>query len=212
MYDGPARVELSGTTTANWVAKTANLLVDSLAGPRTVGVLLPLHWQAVVVLLAGVTTGARVTFAQDPAGLAGCEVAFVLAGDAAAALAAGVEDVLALSGHPLGAPAGPLPGLVVDYAREVPSYADHYGGSSPSGFAIDAGGAPVTPLPGLSAEDRVLTTVPPSDPAGAAVLLGALLAGAGLVLLRNGDPEAVAAAERVTATAGTPVPGLTRRA
>jgi hypothetical protein len=34
LYDGPARVELSGVTTANWVAKSANLLVDGLDRPR----------------------------------------------------------------------------------------------------------------------------------------------------------------------------------
>ncbi|MBK5307365.1 MAG: hypothetical protein JJD92_11820 [Frankiaceae bacterium] len=212
MYDGTARVELSGATTANWVAKTANLLIDSLDGPRTVGVLLPLHWQAVVVLLAGVATDATVVLAADADGLAACDVAFVLAEAAGAALDAGVDDVLALSGHPLGAPSGPLPGLALDYAREVPSYADHFGGPRPAAFRIEVAGAPVAPLAGLSAADRILTTLPPADPAGAAVLLGALAAGAGLVLLREGDPTAVVEAERVTCTAGTLVPGLTRRA
>jgi uncharacterized protein (TIGR03089 family) len=205
-------VELSGATTANWVAKSANLLVDSLGGPRTIGLLLPLHWQTVALLLAGVATGASVVLATDADGLTGCDAAFVLAVDAVAALDAGVGDVLALSGHPLGVPAGPLPGLALDYAREVPSYGDHFGGPRPAEHRVAAGGRPVTPTTGLSAADRVLTTLAPADPIGAGVLLGALSAGAGLVLLAAGDAAAVARAERATLTAGTLVPGLTRQA
>jgi uncharacterized protein (TIGR03089 family) len=210
LYDGAGRVELSGATTANWVAKSANLLVDSLGGPRSVGLLLPLHWQTVVLLLAGVTTSARVVLATEPAELAGCDVAFVLAEHATAALDAGVDEVLALSGHPLGAPAGPLPALVTDYAREVPSYGDHYSGPRPAGADVLSGGRPVEAASGSKAQDRLLTTLAPSDPAGAAALIGALHAGAGLVLLRSGDGAAVAAAERATATAGIDVAGLTR--
>jgi uncharacterized protein (TIGR03089 family) len=203
-------VELSGATTANWVAKSANLLVDGLGGPRTVGLLLPLHWQTVALLLAGVATGAAVVLAADPEGLAGCDAAFVLTADVAAALDAGIADVLALSGHPLGAPAGPLPGLALDYGREVPSYGDHFSGPGPAVARIAVAGVPVVPTSGLSPGDRVLTTLDPADPDGAGVLLAALAAGAGLVLLRKGDADAVAAAERVTVTAGTAVTGLTR--
>jgi hypothetical protein len=76
LYDGAARVELSGATTANWVAKSANLLVDGYGGPEQVGLLLPLHWQSVALLLAGVTAGARVVVGRDPADLAGCEARF----------------------------------------------------------------------------------------------------------------------------------------
>jgi uncharacterized protein (TIGR03089 family) len=212
MYDGDARVELSGATTANWVAKSANLLVDGLGTPATVGLLLPLHWQTVALLLAGVATGARVVLAESTEALAECDAAFVLSTYADAALDAGVADVLALSGHPLGAPAAGLPGLVTDYAREVPSYADHFGGPRPGSTVIQAGGRPVTGLEGLSAGDRLLTALGPAEPAGAAALVGALRAGAGLVLLRAGDATAVAGAERVTNTAGIDVPGLTRLA
>jgi len=120
LLDGPARVELSGATTGNWVAKSANLLVDGLGSPGRVGLLLPLHWQTVALLLAGVATGATVVVVDSPAGLQGCDVAFVTGPHAAAALDAGVEAVLALSGHPLGAPLPSLPPMVEDYAREVP--------------------------------------------------------------------------------------------
>lgn len=194
------------------MAKSANLLGDSLGSPERIGLLLPLHWQTVALLLAGVATGATVVLADSPDALAGCAAAFVLAEHAEAALDAGVDDVLALSGHPLGAPAPGLPGLVLDYAREVPSYADHFGGPRPTGWRVEAGGAPVQPLTGLAASDRLLTSLAPADPVGAAALLGALRAGAGLVLLRSGDPVAVAGAERVTCTAGVAVPGLTQQA
>ena len=57
LHSALGRVELSGATTANWVAKSANLLVDGYGGPGRVGLLLPLHWQTVALLLAGVATG-----------------------------------------------------------------------------------------------------------------------------------------------------------
>ena len=215
LYDGDARVELSGATTANWVAKSANLLVDSLGGPDRVGLLLPLHWQTVALLLAGAATGATVVLTEEPEALAGCAVAFVLADAAEAALDAGVDDVLALSGHPLGAPAAGLPPMVLDYAREVPSYGDHFGGPRPRRTPVEAGGRVVDPLDGFTGADRVLTTLPPADPQGAAVLLGALAAGASLVLLRGtamNAAERIAETEQVTLTAGRDVPGLTRRA
>lgn len=210
LYALDARVELSGATTANWVAKSANLLVDALGAPDRVGLLLPLHWQTVSLLLAGVASGATVVLAAEPAELVGCGAAFVRVEDAEATLDAGVEDVLALSGHPLGAPAGPLPPTVLDFAREVPMYADHYAGPRPPVARVEVGGRPAVALTGLERHDRLLTTLDPADPAGAGALLGALAAGAGLVLLRAGDPSAVAAAERVTATAGTDVAGLSR--
>lgn len=213
MYDGPARVELSGATTANWVAKSANLLVDGLGGPARVGLLLPLHWQAVCLLLAGVASGAAVVVAAAADELAGCDAAFVHEPYAAAALDAGVDEVLALSGHPLGAPCGPLPPLVADYAREVPSYGDGWSGPRPTAARIETAGAlvPVLPAPDLSSADRVLLSLPFAGPAGVGALLAVLSAGAGLVLLT--DPAGtgvtkVAADERITRTVGVTVEGV----
>jgi len=56
------RTELSGTTTANWVAKTANLLVDELdAEPGTrIEVALPTHWLRTVWILATWAVGGTV--------------------------------------------------------------------------------------------------------------------------------------------------------
>ncbi|MCA1711186.1 MAG: hypothetical protein LC789_05915 [Actinobacteria bacterium] len=198
-------MELSGSTTANWVAKSANLLVDAFGSPARIGLLLPLHWQTVALVLAGSATGATVLLAATADELAGCDVAFVRAEDAGAALDAGVDDVLALSGHPLGAPATGLPAMVLDYAREVPSYGDHFGGQlagDSTGSQVVTAAGPVQPAGGISGSDRVLTTLEPADPDGAAVLLGALRAGAGVVLLRAGDAAPVVAAERVTLRTG----------
>ena len=205
-------MELSGATTANWVAKSANLLVDGFASPTRVGLLLPLHWQTVALLLAGVTTGATVVVAADLAELDGCEVAFVLAAVAAAALDAGVDDVLALSGSPLGTPAPHLPAGVADYAREVPGHADHWGGPTPVRLDLEAGGAVLPPLPdlGLGTADRVLTSVDPADPVGLAALLAVVLGGAALVLAPSPDRldlPRVVAQEGVTATLGVDVEG-----
>ena len=217
MYAGGGRVELSGATTANWVAKSANLLVDGLGGPQRVGLLLPLHWQIVTLLLAGVATGATVVVARDASGLAGCNAAFVSGEHAEAALSAGVEEVLALSGHPLGAALPAVPAMVQDYAREVPSYADHWGGAAPAevavaGVRVEVGGRPLGPLPelGLSPSDRVLTAVDPADPLGLAGLLAVLHSGAAVVLIpfpAAVDLAAVTAAERITATLGLAVSG-----
>src|SRR3954469_25165700 len=53
------RTELSGATLDNWVAKTANLLVDGVGlghGGR-VAVLLPPHWQTAAILLGVAAAG-----------------------------------------------------------------------------------------------------------------------------------------------------------
>jgi uncharacterized protein (TIGR03089 family) len=203
-------VELSGATTANWVAKTANLLVDGHGGPARVGLLLPLHWQLVCFLLGAAAAGSEVVVAAQAADLAGCAVAFVRVEDAEAALDAGVEDVLAVSGHPLGARLAAVPPLVLDAAVEVPGYGDRFPGPHPAGATVLLHGEPfVTPDLGLGPADRVLTTLAPATEKGLGVLLAALRAGASLVLL-TGDADAagIAAAEQVTAAAGAALPGL----
>lgn len=192
------------------MAKTANLLVDGHGRPARVGLLLPLHWQLVCFLLGAVAAGAGAVVASDVDELEGCDVAFVDLAHAEAALDAGVDDVLAVSGHPLGARLPAVPALVLDAAAEVPGYGDHFPGPFPTTATVVLHDhAFVAPDLGLSAADRVLTTLPPATPEGLGVLLGALGAGAGLVLVvGDADLAAVAAAERVTAAAGAAVPGV----
>src|SRR5262247_2412085 len=58
------RAELSGATLANWVAKTANLLVDGggLGPGDRAAVLLPPHWQTAAVLLGAWSANVSVSF------------------------------------------------------------------------------------------------------------------------------------------------------
>ncbi|HEV3398431.1 MAG TPA: TIGR03089 family protein, partial [Actinomycetes bacterium] len=85
------RVELSYRTFGNWVAKTANLLVDELgAGPGDrVGAVLVDHWRTPVVLAACWRAGVGVV-ALDPGSPAppGLVAAFVWEEQLAAAAAA----------------------------------------------------------------------------------------------------------------------------
>ena len=121
------RVELSVTTLANWVAKTSGLLVDGLGVDRgdRLRLDLPRHWQRPVWALAAWQVGLVVDLVGDPAE---CRVAVCGPEGIDAALAA--EDVVAVSLRPLGAPFAPgaLPSHVLDYAREVGGYADHFSG------------------------------------------------------------------------------------
>jgi uncharacterized protein (TIGR03089 family) len=170
------RTELSYATTDNWVAKTANLLRDGLdAQPGDgVAVLLPPHWQAVVVTFAVWAAGCVLDDAAD--------VAFV--SEAAFGRVAPRRETVALSLKPLAAPLDDVPPGVLDYAVEIPVYGDRFTPAAPSG-------APAT-TPNAA---RVM--VVDEDPVPAA--LAALAGGGSVVLTVNADPARLAsraAAER----------------
>lgn len=185
------RVELSTATLDNWVAKTANLLVDGLGlGPGdTASIDLPLHWQAVVAVLACAAAGLEVIDGDEdrPA------VAFWAEGSGEPPDA---DDIIGLSLRPL---AGPLtttyPG-VTDYAREVAGYGDRFAPGQPTELTV---GEPVS--------DRVLVT----DELPVEALLAVIAGGGSLVLCRHPVPTALArraATERITKVlrAGSLVP------
>ena len=109
-----------------------------------------------------------------------------------------VDEVLVLSGHPMGVPVATLPALALDYAREVPTYGDHFGGPRPGGARLTCAGQPITPAVGIGPLDRVQTSADLRTPEGAAVVLGALAAGASLVLVADGAAGVDLSAERVT--------------
>jgi hypothetical protein len=146
------RVELSGKVLDNWVAKTANLLVDELdAGPGSrVVVDLPPHWRTVVWLLAVWSTGACVVV-EDLApggtgdgpgddggdgvgvGAAGAQdggpvdilVTAEPAGAAALSWAGKADRVVAVALSALAASFGPgLPDDALDAAVEVRTFGD----------------------------------------------------------------------------------------
>jgi uncharacterized protein (TIGR03089 family) len=159
------RVELSTASFANWVAKTANLIVDGLGREPgdVVGIDLPRHWIAGVWALAAWSAGLRVLVGdrstsseaegvdvavrahagheRDRAGRAG-----ELAASSSPAWMEAADDLVVVSLLPLGAPppAGSLPAGATDYAREVPSYGDRFvpvAGSEPSLLLDGAPGA-----------------------------------------------------------------------
>ncbi|MDR7301316.1 TIGR03089 family protein [Haloactinomyces albus] len=187
-----ARVELSRITVANWAAKTANWLVDELdVEPGTpVAVSLPAHWQTAGILLGAWWCGAQVTDAAR-----GAEVALVPA--AATGAGEGARTVAAVSLDPLGASATDLPDGVVDYSSEVRVHGDEFTslapipGSTPALLrsTVDevlAAARDRAAELGIGKNDRVLSTLEWSLPAGVVDgLLTVLAAEGSLVQLTN---------------------------
>ncbi|MGZ4602340.1 MAG: TIGR03089 family protein [Kineosporiaceae bacterium] len=119
------RVELSARTLDNWVAKTANLLVEEFdAGPGSVvDVRLPAHWRTVTWLLATWMTGACAAVPSTPAAAATVSRPdVVVTADPAIAVAAGArpDTLVAVALPALATSFGPgLPAGAVDGAAEV---------------------------------------------------------------------------------------------
>ncbi len=134
------RTELSGQTLANWVNKTANLLVDGCGlGEGDVAVVrLPPHWQTAAVLLGCWSAGLTVDLGRVPVGSTATRssagVAFVadplLSAEALADIPA--DDTFALALAPLAAPFRPEPPPGThDYVVEVRGHGDHFTPLSP---------------------------------------------------------------------------------
>ncbi|GAA4607034.1 TIGR03089 family protein [Actinoallomurus liliacearum] len=193
------RVELSVKTFDNWVAKTANLLVDGLGAVPSgrVALALPGHWQTAVWLFACWSAGLTAVPVGDGAIPGDADI--VAAEPARLAEAArSAVDVVGLSLDSLGAPLAECPPGVIDYAVEVRAYGDRF-----SGGVLDAG-APVVEFAGrtltgteLLAEaralgtpegSRVLTTVGFDTPEGLLKgLLGPLTSGGSVIICQNLD-------------------------
>jgi uncharacterized protein (TIGR03089 family) len=213
------RVELSYKTFDNWVAKTANLLVDELGaepGDR-VGALVDDHWQAPIVLAACWRAGLGVTV-LDPADTApppDLVAAFVREEQLAAAeTALDNLPVVALTAGLFGRPERDL-GRALNFSRIVPSMGDDFEtGPDPTGDALTANGeaatmtgllgraAALADRTGLGDADRLLSGRRLLTADGAAAgLLAPLLCGAGVVRVANLDPARFwkrVADERVT--------------
>lgn len=194
------RTELSGATCANWVAKTANLLVDGvgLAPGDTAGVLLPPHWQTAAVLLGCWSAGLTVANPPDDV-----DVLFVATGRLAEAEGASAGDRYLLALDPFARPLREVPPGYADFASEVRTHGDHFGapgGSDQTDLAARAT-ARAADL-GLTPGTRVLIDVDRyPDPVD--WLLAPLTASASTVLVAHGDPSrlgARAVAERTTLT------------
>ena len=225
------RSELSATTLANWVAKTANLLQDEFdVGPgSTVAVALPVHWQTAAVLLAVWSCGAAVldTAVEDEGRLAGADVVLAAQDRLEPVEQVATGEVLGLSLHPLGSGMTGYAGEARDFALEVRAHGDVFlplQPPDPGAPGLVTGGLTLTlgELTGAAGElagrlgivpgDRVLVDEQTAVEAGpVAWLLAPLAAGASLVLCRHVDPAALtarSAAERVTATLGPEIDGI----
>ena len=211
------RAELSVTSFANWVAKTANLVRDGLCaqpGDR-VAVALPAHWQGAVWLCAAWSCGLVVTF-DEPA-LADADYA-VVGPDTAVPASRAANSTVAVPLLPLGAPAADPVAGALDFAAEVLAYPDEFSpgpdvtadtpalagtdGTLTHAQLIERGLAVAAGLR-LGAVPRLLTDANPCsfDGCGTA-LLAPLVTGGAVVLVRNIDLSRVAARvaqERVTA-------------
>jgi uncharacterized protein (TIGR03089 family) len=199
------RVELSGRTLDNWVAKTANLLVDGCGlGPGATGaVLVRPHWQTAAVLLGCWAAGLAVASSEVPADV-------VFAGEP---VGSGAADRYLLGLAPMGLPLREVPVGWLDYVAEVRGYGDHFAPAVPPRPAD-----PATPdlthaaLVARARERAAALELPPggrvlvdavAHPDPLDWLLAPLAAGASIVLCGNLDPAAVparVAAERVTRT------------
>jgi uncharacterized protein (TIGR03089 family) len=197
------RAELSGATLANWVAKTANLLIDGvgLSPGDIAAVKLPPHWQTAAVLVGCWNAGICV----DVTGSHRAAVGFVAGSDMADA-----DEVFALALAPLGMPfrSGPPPGTA-DYVVEVRAHGDNFqprvrqqtpalaDGTTHAALAAAAAGRGVPP------GSRVLVdgdrTTDPLD-----WLVAPLMVGASVVLCRNLDRSRLAA--RLESERATPFP------
>ncbi|UYM04033.1 TIGR03089 family protein [Solicola gregarius] len=209
------RVELSRATTANWVAKTANMLQDSLAaGPAsTVAIDLPPHWERAVWMLAAWEVGCVVHLSPTDTAY---DVA-VVGPEALDATLPSADEVVALSLRPLGARfAGPLPPGVIDYNAEVLGHGDHFAAYDPPGKQTaavvvsgdewnhdDCVAAAERRAAGwrATAPPRVLTGGPTADADTVEILLGALAADGSVVLVahpRDDRLDALKTDEHVT--------------
>jgi len=209
------RVELSGTTTANWAAKAANLLREECdVEPGTpVALLLPAHWQTAAVLLAAWWCGAHVVSEPGDAEWVLCDADRV---DIALASGPG-GGAVALSLDAFGKGIPGLPPGVVDFATEVRLQGDDFvpweqvPDNAPAldgatvGEVLVGARARAGEL-GLSRTDRVLSTLDWNTTAGLRDgLLAVLAAEASLVQVRNPDEAALArraSAERTTVRLG----------
>jgi uncharacterized protein (TIGR03089 family) len=131
------RVELSGVTTANWVAKTSNFLVDELdAAPGTrVRIGLPTHWLRFVWVLSCWSVGAAVVDSEADIGLSGPD------------LVADEPVRLAASLRPLGARFSEPPPGFLDIGAEVPQHGDVFAALDPptaDTLALDLAGRRAT--------------------------------------------------------------------
>jgi uncharacterized protein (TIGR03089 family) len=210
---GGARMELSVVTFSTAVAKTAGLLIDELDAEEgdTITIDLPLHWQLPVWLAAADVAGLSIGIAGPDGADSG---RFSVHADADAALSSRAATRIVTSTTPFGLPGPPLPAQLVDHAREALGQPDDFTGVPQAG-RLRLGGTvvPSRELGDLAVDaarrwamasgGRLLCALAVNDPACAlAVWVAPLVLAGSVVLVAEGDPGRIAAAESTTATTG----------
>jgi uncharacterized protein (TIGR03089 family) len=204
------RTELSVATYANWVAKTASLLVEEhdLERGQSLRVDLPVHWLGPVFLGAAWTAGLTVVW-DDEADACVCGPE----GLDRWAPYAGSRPVLATALHPLGRPFDrPLPSGVHDYGSTVWGQPDAFAPLDPPGPGDAAVGTTTheelwraAAAGSLLADGgRLYSEQNPASPSGLSSFTEPLVRGGSVVLVARPDPqraEATFAAERATSQA-----------
>lgn len=181
------RVELSTTTTANWVAKTSNFLVDDLdAGTGTrVRIGLPSHWLTTVWILSAWNVGAAVVDHNADIGLSGPD------------LVADEAQRVAASLRPLGGRFPAPPAGFLDLGAEVPGHGDHFVAldpPEPSTLALDLEGEARTHadlLTSVSPHSGRRLVTPGSTRRDAELIAAACLGGGSLVIVASATPEQI---------------------
>jgi len=177
------RIELSAVTTANWVAKTANLLVDEydLESGETVAIGLPPHWLGVVWALSTWSAGAAVTTGEGSLAITGPDFGI-----------RGSRETVASALLPLGGRfREPLPAGVHDYGAEVYNHPDlfvPFDPPAPASPAYDERSHADLISTAQPIADRLLTTTDLVSPPGIETLVGVISGGGSIVLCRNLDP------------------------
>jgi len=183
------RVELSVATYANWVAKTASLLVEEFDAERggSIRIDLPTHWLGPVFLGAAWTVGLVVSEDDDPD--------LVVCGPDSLERWQARSSVIACSLRPLGVRfAEPLPAGVRDFGVEVWSQPDAFVPWDPpdgDDLAVpDRSQTAVLTRDGtLEPGCRLLTSLNPTTPDGMSTFTEPLALGGSTVWVRHPDPD-----------------------
>ncbi|WP_427884963.1 TIGR03089 family protein [Kribbella sp. GL6] len=176
------RIELSAVTTANWVAKTANLLADEydVESGDTVAIGLPPHWLGVVWALSTWSAGAALTSGTGTIAITGPDLTI-----------RGERETVASALLPLGGRfREPLPDGVRDYGAEVYNHPDvfsPYDAPTPTSPAYDDLTHEQLIRTADPVADRILVTRTLTDRNGLGLLVGVIAGGGSIVLCRNLD-------------------------
>jgi len=207
-----ARMELSGITFANAVAKTAGMLIEELETQPgdTVLIRLPLHWQLPMWCAAADVAGLNLAIQELPSGQ---EPNFIVetdeTGDPRYPNAASIVTSVSAFGLPM---AG-LPESTIDHARLAMGQPDVFLGEPLAGQLANHGGVwwasqevrdaalAAADSVGLTTGGRLLCALSSTGPEVALLSWAApLLLNATVVLVQSGDVTVIGHAEGSTAT------------